>query len=73
MFATTGNAVDPGDTDDLPVDESRMERAIESLAGEAEKINEDDPRQAAQLMRKFSQMTGLEFGEGVQEAIGRDQ
>jgi putative FmdB family regulatory protein len=56
---------------DLPVDETRMERAMESLAGEAENLNEDDPRQAAQLMRKFSKMTGLEFNENMQTALNR--
>jgi putative FmdB family regulatory protein len=56
---------------DLPVDESRMESAMEALAGEAENLNEDDPRQAAQLMRKFSKMTGLEFNENMQTALNR--
>ena len=32
------------------------------LAGEAENINEDDPRQAANLMRKLTDMTGMELG-----------
>ena len=71
MFAMTGKAAEPGATDDLPIDESRMEQAITALASEAEGINEDDPRQAAQLMRKFSKMTGLEFGNGMEEALGR--
>ena len=42
-----------------------------ALAGEAEKINEDDPRQAAKLMRKFTDMTGMELGKGMQEALNR--
>mgnify|MGYP000687021976 CR=1 FL=1 len=71
-FAVTGRAKEPaGDADDLPIDESKMERAMEALAGEAERLNEDDPRQAAQLMRKFSRMTGMEFGKGMEEALGR--
>ena len=41
------------------------------LAGEAENINEDDPRQAANLMRKLTDMTGLELGAGMQEALKR--
>lgn len=56
---------------DLPIDESKMESAMNALASEAENINEDDPRQAAQLMRKFSKMTGMEFGEGMEQALGR--
>lgn len=70
-FALTGGAKEDDGPDDLPFDESKMERAITELAGDAENISEDDPRQAARLMRKFSQMTGMEFGEGMEEAIGR--
>ena len=60
-----------GGMDDLPIDEAKMESAVETLASEAEGINEDDPRQAAQLMRKFSNITGLEFGKGMQQALDR--
>jgi putative FmdB family regulatory protein len=70
-FAVTGRAKEAGDTDDLPLDESRMEQAMQMLAGEADKINEDDPRQAANLMRKLSDMTGMELGAGMQEALRR--
>ncbi|MBL7077266.1 MAG: zinc ribbon domain-containing protein [Kiritimatiellae bacterium] len=71
LFAATGHASEDGDMDDLPIDESRMERAMEAMASEAESMNEDDPREAAKLMRKFSDMTGMEFGKGMQEALGR--
>ncbi len=60
-----------GGMDDLPIDESKMERAVESLASEAEGLNEEDPRQAAQLMRKFSDMTGLQFKGKFEEALSR--
>jgi len=70
-FAVTGRAKESDSGDDLPIDESRMEKAMQMLAGEAERINEDDPRQAANLMRKLSQMTGLELGRGMQEALSR--
>jgi putative FmdB family regulatory protein len=70
-FAVTGRAKESGESDDLPFDESKMEQAMQMLAGEAEKINEDDPRQAAQLMRKLTDMTGLELGGGMQEALRR--
>ena len=46
-FAFTGRAKEEGDMDDLPIDEGKMERAMQMLAGEAENINEEDPRQAA--------------------------
>ncbi len=71
LFAHTGEASEKGDLDDLSLDETRMERAMEAMASEAESINEDDPREAARLMRKFSDLTGMEFGKGMQEALGR--
>ena len=71
LFAHTGEASEDGDLDDMPIDESRMEHAMEAMASEAESMNEDDPREAAKLMRKFSDMTGMEFGKGMQEAPGR--
>ncbi|MBL0712734.1 MAG: zinc ribbon domain-containing protein [Desulfosarcina sp.] len=71
MFAVTGQAREDSDMDDLPFDEGQMEKAMQMLAGEAEKINEDDPRQAAQLMRKLTSMTGLNLGDGMEEALTR--
>jgi putative FmdB family regulatory protein len=70
-FAFTGKATEDSDTDDLPFDENKMEKAMQMLAGEADKINEDDPRQAANLMRKLSDMTGLELGDSMNEALKR--
>ncbi len=70
-FSFTGKAKEDSDMDDLPFDESKMEKAMQMLAGEAENINEDDPRQAADLMRKLTDMTGLELGAGMQEALKR--
>jgi putative FmdB family regulatory protein len=70
-FAVTGRAKESDGLDDLPVDEHKMEQAMQMLAGEAERINEDDPRQAADLMRKMTRMTGLELGAGMEEALRR--
>ena len=75
-FAITGKSARQGDDGeegmpDLPIDESRMERAMESLAAEAENINEDDPRQAANLMRKLTDMTGLKLGDKMEDALSR--
>lgn len=71
LFAVTGKAREDGDLDDLPIDESKMEKAMSLLAREAEGINEDDPKQAANLMRKLSDMTGLKLGPGMDEALQR--
>lgn len=70
-FAIAGKAGEDRDMDDLPIDESKMEQAMQMLAGEAESVNEDDPRQAANLMRKLSQMSGLALGAGMEEALQR--
>ena len=70
-FAVTGRAKEESDAEELPFDESKMEQAMHMLAGEADKINEDDPRQAANLMRKLSDMTGMQLGNGMEEALSR--
>ena len=53
------------------MDESKMENAINLLAREAEGIDENDPKQAANLMRKLKDMTGLNLGPGMEEALKR--
>ena len=70
-FAVTGRAKADDSPDDLPFDESKMEQAMQMLAGEADKIDADNPKQAADLMRKLSHMTGMELGAGMQEALLR--
>jgi putative FmdB family regulatory protein len=70
-FAVTGKAKESEGDDDLPFDGDKMEKAMQMLAGEADRINEDDPRQAANLMRKLTDMTGMELGAGMEEALRR--
>ena len=53
------------------LDEAKMEKAFESLMKEADSINEDDPRQMANLMRRFSDQTGINLGDAMEEAISR--
>lgn len=59
--------------DGLPpgFDEERFAKAMESMAGEAENMNEDDPRQAAQMMRKLFDASGMPVGGGMEEALRR--
>jgi len=52
-------------------DESKMEKAMEMLANEAGGIDENDPRQAARLMRKLTDATGLSLGPRMEEALAR--
>ncbi|MCP4714440.1 MAG: zinc ribbon domain-containing protein [Deltaproteobacteria bacterium] len=70
-FAVTGKAKEHSDADELPLDEKQLEKAVMKLGSEAENLNEEDPRAAANLMRKFSDMTGVKFGDGMQEALQR--
>ena len=55
----------------LPFDEQKMEKAFGMLAQEAQNINEDDPKQAAHLMRRLSEMAGIDMGKGMKEAMER--
>jgi putative FmdB family regulatory protein len=56
----------PGD-----IDENRLERAMSSLAAEAEQVDEEDSRAMAGLMRKMYDASGLRLGPGMDEAIRR--
>ncbi|SEM66172.1 putative regulatory protein, FmdB family [Syntrophus gentianae] len=62
---------EPGSEDMPPLDEGRMEKAMNMLSSEMDGIDEEDPRQAVRLMRKLSDMTGLQLGSGMEEALSR--
>jgi putative FmdB family regulatory protein len=70
-FARVKGAKGDSELDDSPVDEAKMEKAMDLLAREAEGINEEDPRQAANLMRKFTDATGVTLGPSMEEALRR--
>lgn len=56
------------------VDEARMERAMEALGSEFEGLDENaepDPRQMSRLLRRFSEITGLEAGPKLREMLDR--
>jgi putative FmdB family regulatory protein len=59
-------------SEELPdLDGAKLEKALQSLAGEMEGVSEDDPRQMARIMRKLSEATGMKLGSGMEEAISR--
>lgn len=60
-----------GDMQMPDMDESKLEQAMNMMASEAEKLDEEDPRQAANLMRKLTEMTGMNLGQGMEEALAR--
>lgn len=71
-FATLTNRGDGDEEMPMPdMDESKMEQAMNLFASEAENMDENDPKQAANLMRKLTDMTGLNLGPGMEEALSR--
>jgi putative FmdB family regulatory protein len=70
-FATIGKASGEGDDMMAGIDETKMEEAFGSLMQEAEGVNEEDPRQMATLMRRFTEKTGMNLGDTMEEAISR--
>jgi hypothetical protein len=71
-FAISKGRPEAEGDDNMPdMDESRMERAMQALASEAEGLDENDPRQAARLMRKLSEAMGTHLGSGMEEVIRR--
>lgn len=53
------------------MDEDKMMRAFESMAGEFENIDENDPKQAVRMMRRLYDATGMKIGDGMAEALRR--
>ena len=72
-FATISNTNDEAATGmDMPdIDESKMQKAMSMLEKNMDKIDEDDPRQAAKLMRDLTSATGLQMGDSLEEALSR--
>ena len=69
-FAISKNLDEP--PEGMPnIDETKIEQAMMTLAGEMEHVDEDDPKAMANFMRKLSTMTGLDLGEGAEEALSR--
>ncbi len=72
-FAISSGAADSSGPDDgsPDLDDEKMEHAMMQMAGEMENVNEDDPRAMAAMMRKLMSTTGMNLGEGMEEAIRR--
>lgn len=52
-------------------DEGKLMQAMEALGPEAENLDEEDPRQAAHVMRRLFEASGLPVGAGMEEALRR--
>jgi putative FmdB family regulatory protein len=58
--------------DEMPdVDEGKLMKLIEELGPEAEKLDEQNPRQAASMLRRLMSAAGLPVAGGMQEALRR--
>lgn len=53
------------------LDEKKVEKELANIAAESQKIKDDDPRAAAQLMRRFTDKTGIKMGDNFHEALRR--
>lgn len=72
LFAFSKGRTEPDEESPLPdLDERQMEKAMEAMAREADRIDEDDPRQVANVMRNLFKSTGMKMGAGMDEAIRR--
>ncbi len=71
MFAISKGRTED-DADPMPdIDEHRFEQVMGKMAAEAEHMDEEDPRQAARMMRQLYEATGLKIGGGMEEAMRR--
>jgi putative FmdB family regulatory protein len=75
LFAISKGRAEQGEDagGELPegMDESAMMQAMAAMAGELEHVDEDDPRQAARLMRRLFQTAGLKPGDAMADMLGR--
>ncbi|HDQ00214.1 MAG TPA: zinc ribbon domain-containing protein [bacterium] len=69
--ALSGTSDEDSDGELSQIDEARMERAMAVLAKEAERIDENDPKQAANFMRRLSREAGVRLGPKMEEALSR--
>jgi len=71
VFSVVSGQKSEGEENLPPIDESKMARAMEMLGREADQMDGDDPRQAAAMMRKLSEATGLKLKPEMEEALSR--
>ena len=71
IFSLPKNRGDQGEDPLAGIDESKLEDAMLSMAGEIENVNEDDPKAMAGVMRKLLSKSGLKASDSVERAISR--
>jgi putative FmdB family regulatory protein len=70
-FAISKNRPEEANDGMPDIDEAKLEKVMMGLAGEMEGMDENDPRQMARFMRKLSEATGMNLGDGIEEAMRR--
>jgi putative FmdB family regulatory protein len=71
-FAISKGRAEPGTEGGMQgFDESRLERAMESIAHESGSLDDEDPKSAARFMRRLYETAGIPLGGGFEEALRR--
>lgn len=68
---TSGGPDAAGAESGAPLDDPRVEREMLRLMQDAESMDEQDPRQLGQLMRRMSEVSGEGFDPAMEEAVRR--
>ena len=73
MFAISRGRGESEENAGLPpgMDEEKMMQAFQSMAGEFEGIDDNDPKQAVRMMRRLYDATGMKLGNGMAKALQR--
>ncbi len=71
LFAISKGRKESEDSAFEDIDEQKLERVMASMASEIEGADEDDPKQAARVMRRLFDAAGLPVGPHMEEAIHR--
>ncbi len=71
-FAISKGRKEPGSEEEPSgLDDERLEKAMASMASEVEGLDDENPRQAARVMRKLYEAAGLPVTGGMAEALRR--
>lgn len=71
-FATLKHRDAAVDEDGLEgIDEDRLEGAMGAMMGDMERMDENDPKAMAHMMRRFGELAGLEMGGQMEDMVRR--
>lgn len=72
-FAISKNRPEPqeGGAEASDFDEAKLEKVFDSLGDDIDGLDEENPRQAARILRRVFQEAGMPMGAGMDEALRR--